>query len=199
MSGNGSGPLRTVLEAAATADSYSMSELTVLSQQIDPYRFDTASGHTYGQWFADVVAQLVGSYARVHLRGLHYRLVAAGDVLRPDKPLPYINTEEAWQWLSDVAAKAGRWLGYVPFERIMDERNAAPEIFVPEIVEPVIDFYKGSFADIPDRDSALPCFWCNDFTVAQPYRIILIGEKTSLGPVLLPIAREVGGELLLPT
>jgi hypothetical protein len=28
------------------------------------------------------------------------------------------------------AAKAARWLGYVPFKRIVDERNAPPEIFV---------------------------------------------------------------------
>ena len=33
----------------------------------------------------------------------------------------------------------------------------------------------------------------------QPYRIILIGEKSSLGEVLEPIARQVKGELLLPT
>ena len=33
----------------------------------------------------------------------------------------------------------------------------------------------------------------------QPYRIILIGEKTSLRDVLRPIAEMVGGELLLPT
>jgi hypothetical protein len=37
------------------------------------------------------------------------------------------------------------------------------------------------------------------FDVRQPYRIILIGEKTSLRDVLRPIAEMVGGELVLPT
>ncbi len=35
--------------------------------------------------------------------------------------------------------------------------------------------------------------------VQQPYRIILIGEKSSLAEVLEPIAQQVKGELLLPT
>ena len=33
----------------------------------------------------------------------------------------------------------------------------------------------------------------------QPYRVVLIGEKTSLSEPLHPIAREIGAELLLPT
>jgi hypothetical protein len=37
------------------------------------------------------------------------------------------------------------------------------------------------------------------FDVQQPYRVVLIGEKTSLSEVLHPIAREIGAELLLPT
>lgn len=34
---------------------------------------------------------------------------------------------------------------------------------------------------------------------AQPYRLVMIGEKSSLCEVLLPIAEEIGTELLLPT
>jgi hypothetical protein len=63
---------------------YSMGDLTVLSPQNDPYRFDTESGHQNGKWFAEVIARLVPS-GTVHLRGLHYRLAAAGDVIRVDK------------------------------------------------------------------------------------------------------------------
>ncbi|MDQ2801809.1 MAG: hypothetical protein M3Y41_03620 [Pseudomonadota bacterium] len=45
----------------------------------------------------------------------------------------------------------------------------------------------------------MPELMCNDVLVQQPYRIILIGEKSSLSDVLLPIAQQVGGEMLLPT
>ena len=33
---------------------------------------------------------------------------------------------DCWKWLQDTAAKAARWLGYVPFERIIDNRNDPP-------------------------------------------------------------------------
>ena len=42
-------------------------------------------------------------------------------------------------------------------------------------------------------------FVMGSFKVQQPYRLVLIGEKTSLRDILLPIAETVGGELLLPT
>ncbi len=32
--------------------------------------------------------------------------------------------------MSNKAAKSGRWLGYADFNRIVDERNAAPEMFI---------------------------------------------------------------------
>ena len=41
---------------------------------------------------------------------------------------PYENNDEDWTWLSETAGKAARWLGYIPFERITDNRNAEPVI-----------------------------------------------------------------------
>ena len=61
----------------------------------------------------------------IHLRGLFYRIVAAGDVGVPTGQ-PFINDLDCWKWLQDTAAKAARWLGYVPFERIIDNRNDPP-------------------------------------------------------------------------
>src|SRR6516225_7683349 len=51
--------------------------------------------------------------------------------------------------------------------------------------------------ELPSEDSVLPRAFCSSLAGRQPYRIILTGEKTSLGPVLRPL----GGisELLLPT
>ena len=62
---------------------------------------------------------------KIHLRGLFYRIVSAGDIRRPDGSL-FINDLDCWKWLQDTAAKAARWLGYVPFERIIDNRNDPP-------------------------------------------------------------------------
>jgi hypothetical protein len=196
---NGYGPLRQVLANAINGDGSPLSSLTVLSPQNDPYRLDLPDSHRNGQWFAEVVVRLVPS-GRVHLRGLHYRLVSAADVIRPDNSEPYINTDEAWDWLQNKAAKSGRWLGYVDFDRISDERNAAPEIFLPEKHSGSLSYLvQGVPIELPSLISATPRLYCGAFHAQQPYRICFIGEKTSLREVLLPLAQRVNGELCLPT
>src|SRR5262249_56354770 len=47
---NGFGALRSVLEKACTMAECGLSDLTVLSAQVDPYRLDTPSGHRDGKW-----------------------------------------------------------------------------------------------------------------------------------------------------
>src|SRR5262249_38981904 len=135
----------------------------------------------------------------IHLRGLHYRISSAGAIQRPDGK-PYLNTDDCWEWLQEDAAKAGRWLGYVPFERIIDERNAPAEIYVPEALTPSGFLSCGGWVELPlSLEDTLPKFYLRDFTALQSYRIVLIGEKVSLRDILLPITQQVGGELLLPT
>lgn len=53
---NRTGPLRHVLENAATIGRYSMKELTVLAVQQDPYRLDTPAGHRDAAWLAKTIA-----------------------------------------------------------------------------------------------------------------------------------------------
>ena len=128
----------------------------MLSPQKDPYRLDTTTGHEQGQWLADQIARLVPQ-GRVHLRGLFYRIVAAGDVRKPDGEV-FTNTLDNWIWLTTRAAKAARWLGYVPFERIRDERNEAPRVFPPSRSPSAGDgtFANGSAIEIPELRGLLP-------------------------------------------
>ena len=192
------GRLHRILEDATCFELCNADELTVLSKDKDPYRLDTASGHRLGRWCARMIDRFLAPNARIHLRGLHYLLASAADVTRPDGER-YINTDEMWRWLTETAIKAARWLGYVAFERIVDERNAPPELYLPSYYTVEAERGRGEEIIIPDLDEALPGFASPPWPVIQPYRIILIGEKTSLRAVLLPIAQEVGGELLLPT
>ena len=122
----GTGKLYAEIAGAAAQRGVSITRLTVLSSRLDPYRRDTTDGHRDGRWFADQVA-LVPAGRKIHLRGLFYRIVTAGDVRRPDGS-PFVNDADCWEWLQDTAAKAARWLGYVPFERIIDNRNEAPRV-----------------------------------------------------------------------
>jgi hypothetical protein len=115
---NGYRVLRSDLERARYETGCSLSDLTVLSAQVDPYRLDTPAGHRDGQWLAEQLDKAIGGSRRIHWRGLHYGLVSGKrSVVKPDGEA-YRNTDEDWQWLSGVAGKAARWLGYLPFERI---------------------------------------------------------------------------------
>lgn len=174
-----------------------MAELSVLSVRRDPYRLDTPALHRDGRWLAEQVARLAIK-TPIHLRGLHYAIVAAADTAKPDGS-PYTNTEDNWVWLSEVAAKAARWLGHVPFESIVDERNEAPAIFIPEAIEPRPMVYCSFEFRLPDPDDLEPIAALNDLRPRQPYRLVLAGEKTSLRRILEPVAQRHGAELVLPT
>lgn len=183
--------LRSVLEAHGG----NLKDLTVLAAANDPYRVDTDSGHRDGAWLANTLTEL-GVTGQRHLRGLHYILVG-GHVTKPDG-LPYSNTEADWLWLGK-AAKSARWLRYVAFDRIIDQRNDEPVIRRIDPMEPHAFVTVDMDVVIPDVEDLEPKVGLRGFTPAQPYRLVLVGEKSSLRPVLDPIADRYGADLYLPT
>jgi hypothetical protein len=191
---NGYGVLRSVLETASSDIKCSLTDLTVLSAQVDPYRLDTASGHRDGEW----VAEQLGSVAEIHWRGLHYMVVARGNVRKPNGEI-YRNTEADWVWLSEGAGKAARWLGYIPFDRITDNRNSPPIIHRKPAVRPESFISVGVELTIPDAEDLVPSPVAEGFVPRQAYSFGIFGEKASLEAVLLPIARAKQADLYLPT
>lgn len=173
-----------------------MKDLSVLAQNNDPLRLNTPAGHRDGQWLAKQI-QACGLLGRIiHLRGLHYAIFTYGAVL-PDG-VRYTNTDEHWLKLQDIA-KAARWLGYVPFGAIRDARNEEPIIrlhdsrtaFTPN-VEPV-----DTDCSLLRLNSRRPIIEVSGAQM-QRYRQVFFGEKTSLSPVLDPLALELGADLYLP-
>jgi hypothetical protein len=196
----GTGPLANRVRAELAASGESVAALMVLSANNDTYIKATNSGHREAQWFVDHLNLAAPSRAVIHLRGLHYLLVARGDVVFPSG-MPYVNTPDSYMALSSLS-KSARWLGYVPFERIIDNRNDEPVTVLPE--QPKSDGYHGFdcplHVPMPDFDlSGPPEITLSDVHVPQPYRIILIGEKSSLRDELEPLRAEVNAELILPT
>jgi hypothetical protein len=195
---NGYGVLRSVLQKACLKAGCGLGTLTVLSAQVDPYRLDTPSGHRDGQWLAEHFNRLVGRNKRIHWRGLHYVLVSTTDLTKPNGE-PYLNDDANWTWLIDTAGKAARWLGYIPFERITDNRNAAPIIYRKARLRPRALVSIGVDVAIPDVADLEPTPIAEGFEPRQAYAFAIFGEKASLEPVLLPIARAKLADLYLPT
>ena len=192
----GFGLLRAVLETARAEERCSREALTVLAN--DPYRLDTSAGHRDGAWVAEQLERAVGLNRRIHWRGLHYAIVAASDVIKPNGER-YTNTDDDWHWLSDVAGKSARWLGYVPFERIIDNRNSDPVMHRKAKVTPRSWLSIELTVTIPKVDNIDPYASVSDFEGRQPYALAIFGEKASLEDVLAPIARRFEADLYLPS
>ena len=189
----GNGKLRAALEAAMAGRGYTMNDLTVLDKANDPFRVDTPARHRDGEWLATTAADLGLGDRTIHLRGLHYMLIGR---TKPDGT-PYANTEKDWLWLAEDAAKGARFLGYIPFGQITDQRNTPPVIRVFKWPHP--GAYLSTDLDIEIPDDIEPVLYTNDFRGVQPYKLVLIGEKSSLEPVLAPIADGYRADLYLPT
>ena len=192
------GKLPEILAGECEEAGYDQDDATVLSKQVDPFRIGNPEHHEAGKWLRDQLAERAPG-RRIHLRGLHYVLVAAGDVRKPNGEI-YINTEADWLWLMSRASKWARWLGYVPFDSVIDQFNDAPVSFIPEMKERAAGLAAAPDIEIPENaDDALPTPTAINFAGRQPWRIVILGEKSSLRDVLLPIAREHHAELQLFT
>ena len=201
------GKLKTVRRESKHVGIKRVADAHVMAPQTDPYFLDTVANRRNGQWFAEQLARFAHQGV-VHLRGLHYKIASAGDVTKPDGET-YVNSKDDWEWLSANASKAARWLEDLPFNRIRDQRNDAPQKFGGDEPNPWVSLEDGDEITIPSLDALLPIAHLSGTTgfdqatsrpiVWQPYRIVLIGEKSSLSDELLPLAMATGGELLLPT
>jgi hypothetical protein len=178
-------------------DGCSVDDLTVLSYNNDPFRCDNVAGHRDGAWLRDTAERLGLGSRRVHLRGLHYMILGQP---KPDGTA-YVNDYESWSWLK-LAVKAARWLGYVPFGQITDQRNAEPVIRFAQAAHHsdrprVVVAYQET--GLPPLEEYEPYPLTGQASAAQAYRIAMVGEKSSLEPVLRPLADSYETDLYLPT
>lgn len=191
--------LRRIIEIAARDQNCSLKDLSVLSASKDPYRLDTPAYHCFGAWIGERVEEFYTADRRFHWRGLHYRLVIVGGVVKPNGQI-YRNIDSDWIWLSEKAGKAARWLGYVGFDRVKDQRNN--EVIInrrpSEIPRPFV--HKGLVdVDLPALNWIAPTAEITGFAGRQRYALTIFGEKASLDHVVTPIASRFGADLILGT
>jgi hypothetical protein len=193
----GTGKLAAVIQAAKAETGRTLADLTVMDIDNDPYRLDTPSKHRDARWFAALVERFIARDKRIHARGVFYACVAAGDVKLPNGD-KFENTEENTKFVNDAGSLA-RWLGYVPFERLVDNKNDEPIVReAPSSEDPEARIWANSL-DIEELDpGSLKVFASlHHFEPRQPYRLLFFGEKTSLEDVLGPLAIEFNADLYL--
>jgi hypothetical protein len=137
------------------------------------------------------------------LHGFHYVLVSAGGVVKPNGEL-YRNTAADDAWLNEVAGKRARWLKYVDFDRIDDNRNDEPVVYRPERPRPPrVEVYGsvGSYAYGEIEEARLgrcrPSAYLDNFAARQRYAFAFFGEKSSLDPVVRPLAQRYEADMYL--
>jgi hypothetical protein len=188
-------PLAAEIEKSVMNCGGSKKDWLVMSAQKDPFGIDTPGNRTAAQWLKDAMDRL-GITGKIHDRGLHYA-VLSGDTIKPDG-VRYANTEDDWQWLVGVVGVA-RWLNYVRFDQIVDQKNSEAVLRVRKTPNPMGSIGADLDVTVPDGDDCQPTVALDGFTGTQPYRIALVGEKSSLEPVLGPISQRYGTDLLLFT
>jgi hypothetical protein len=186
--------LRGIIEQAKAEHGLPLGELTVLAAQRDPFRLDTPANHAVGQWLADAYAEVFPEPRRLHLRALHYALV--GRVTLPDGK-PYQNNDETWLFLSEKAAKAARYLGYLPWHLVRDARNAPPQIYTPQFDEPQWRLKAGEI-ELYLPETLTPEMVIEGDLYRQPWRQVVIGEKAGIEDVLLDVCKRRKATLALP-
>lgn len=186
--------LTQIMDEARERTGASMEDFTVLSRANDPYRLSTDTHRRNADWLAEAIDK-IGLKDRIHLRGLHYRLV--GSVTLPDGSI-YKNDDKTWQFLSEKAAFAARFLGSVNFNLIRDNRNDAPSIWTPKHEEPRTWVTANLGIQIPNVNDLLPKPAISGTLSRQAWRLAIVGEKSSLHDLLAPIARWHEATLALP-
>ena len=122
---------------------------------------------------------------------VHYVLLGS------KKPNGKSYTGNDWGWL-EGPIDAARWLGYVEFDRIADERNMPPVIRPWEPPEPYAWVSSGELP-VPEIEEEIhPAAQLVDMHGTQPYHLVLFGEKSSEADAGRH-RRPVSADLYLPT
>jgi hypothetical protein len=190
------GVLADKLIAEAEQSGLPVDDLTVLSREKDPYM--AWRYRPEAEWFAGLFNRFVAPGAKKHLRGLFYLLVTTTGLSGPTGEL-FVTDKKNWGMVLK-AASAARWLGLIRFDQVIDERNAAAEVYVPGVTPISTGVGAGVSCTVPDSaEDALPSCYINGFHGRQTHRLIFYGEKSSLSVVLLPLAELLQVDMTLVT
>jgi hypothetical protein len=180
-----------------------MYTLVALTEGNDPFFADREGRRKNAEWFANIW-RVLGLGTQIHTRRVHYQLTA-----RPDLPMPdgrvYQNTETCSALLS-VACRDARYLGLIPREHIIDNRNAEAQIRYSPEDKPAEAGINNGDAGVPFEIPAVesitvfpppPELTVTKPMIAQPRMVEIWIEKSTMNDVLDPIAVHYGVNLVV--
>jgi len=176
-------------------------DMLVLSPQHDPFYAGNGAEGEKAHWFAELWERF-GYGSGVHLRRVHYRLVAEGNILKPEG-LPYENDRACWEYMQ-AASRQARYMGLVDPEEVVDRRNPAPKIYMgpgtpgwEEREEPGWDYEFYGF-ELPGLTLPTPSLYLPELSPTgyaynasmQRYHVEVWAEKTTMDDILVPLCRH---------
>jgi hypothetical protein len=188
----GEGPLASFFASQCEESGHSPDDLTVLSRERDPFRLDIPTKRRDAEWFADKFRRHFADREEAHLREIHYVLATAVPPIRRPDGHPYRNTHKDWRWLLNKPAKAARWLGLVPWNRISDNRSEDPVIHRQE-PSGGAEASLLTELDVPDEIDVTPTPTLDGFEADQPFSLALFSEKSPMAEDLATLAERYHG------
>jgi hypothetical protein len=178
-------------------------DLIVLAPHNDPFYAGKESERQMAEWFAGLWERF-GYTGGVHLRRIHYRIVAEGNILRHDGVL-YENKTDSWQKLN-TAARQARYLGLVDPRSFVDRRNLTPHVNLAPVqgggpewsYEMDTDKLARIYATLdnswrnllPSIETEVSGYFYEE--ALQPYHVEVWAEKTTMDDILVPLCYRVG-------
>jgi hypothetical protein len=164
----------------------------VLSPQNDPFYAGSEAQRRDAEWVSKLYHDLLGSPEDVHIRRIHYSIVARGNVLKPNG-MVYENTEKDWYYLEN-ACKYARYLDLIPVSRFVDRRNPDPEINAKYWRNEDSILSELNVSDVVNRIVDGICPYNPQLT--QAYHLELWCEKSTMNDILEPIASHYGANFI---
>jgi hypothetical protein len=167
--------------------------LIALHANHDPFYF-TPGRLLAANWFHDIWSGLGIEVA--HTRRIHYRLVSQATPVRMPNGEPYLNTDLCAKKLGE-AVRDAIYLDLIPGEAIVDHKNDAPRLFLPDAIPAQFmvfdaEFEEDSAWDLPETLPDLPSLRLISPKGAQRYHVEIWAEKSTINDILLPLATQFG-------
>ena len=175
-------------------------KLLAQARSNDPFCVGSAGQVEWAKWFMGVYER-IGEEV-IYTRRAHYACASWADTLKPDGTL-YRNTATCGSQMA-AASKYARYLGYIPFANVHDQKNPRPDInahYPPYGFGEPNAQYSVHVPDLKYPRTSIGRLYGDgnhgfNPTSVQPYHLEVWCEKAAMNDVILPVCAEYGANFV---